>query len=378
MKRFYRILILLIVAFVGLNTTVHSKDFTNYISVKKTVHKTFEDILEIHCDGNFFDVSIIGEETKTTDINGKIDGEFKSLLGKGNFDININFKKEKKTLKIWIDAPQNISMKNSIVKLKIITGKNCNVIVRNSSGNASVSNLNTYKIKVNTSSGDIDCNSLTSKSPMSIKSISGFIKAQNLSSKNVTIDSSSGDQNIESIQGDLNAKSISGSIIAKQIKGNATLKSSSGDLKVSEVSLNLTTNSISGNQVHSKIKENTNIESSSGDINLFHANNNVRVKSISGDIEIGDSEGKFYVRSTSAPIQCIGIKITEESSFNSVSGDILCRFRNTSKDLKFQLLSTSGDLEAGRTRKERKLYTNEGNILIKGNTTSGNQTYQFL
>ena len=65
-----------------------------------------------------------------------------------------------------------------------------------------------------------------------------------------------------------------------------------------------------------------------------------------------------------------------DSRFRTSSGDIEIEFDNDMSDLSFDLEASSGDLSVDGRRSDRSLYIKEGDIWIKGVSSSGSQKYK--
>jgi DUF4097 and DUF4098 domain-containing protein YvlB len=123
----------------------------------------------------------------------------------------------------------------------------------------------------------------------------------------VKFKSASGDLDANGLMNGLSAKVASGDITAKDIFGKVHIKSASGDVKIND---------------------------SSGDMTVEVA---------SGDITLSDVKGTFNIKAASSDIEANGIQFNEESSFKTVSGELLVKLSKSST-VDLSLTTVSGDV----------------------------------
>lgn len=93
-------------------------------------------------------------------------------------------------------------------------------------------------------------------------------------------------------------------------------------------------------------------------------------------MEISDHEGGLSLESSSGKQAGRNIRITKDSSFRTTSGKINIDFINDIDDFTFDLHSSSGRIKVGLTTAKGRVVTGKGKILIKGKSSSGEQTYR--
>lgn len=145
-------------------------------------------------------------------------------------------------------------------------------------------------IKVSTVSGNLNIRKLSIDN-FSFKSISGHLKADSLSAKNLIIETTSGKVNLNEVEGKINADTISGEITAvlKSFNNDLSIKTISGEVNLSlpgNSEFKFKLGSVSGKMVNefgSKITfaDSSNLEGSVGE-SAF----NISIKTISGSIKI--------------------------------------------------------------------------------------------
>jgi DUF4097 and DUF4098 domain-containing protein YvlB len=208
--------------------------------------------------------------------------------------------------------------KMSKALLELTVPDDVDVMIDNSSGDVTISGIRTDRIRVETSSGDIDIENLTSK---------------------LYVSSSSGDIGIEKLQGDVNSESTSGDQELYFVEGNVNFDATSGDVELKSI-----VGDISG-------------------------------ETTSGSIEIYRSEGSLDLKCTSGDIEADEIIFTSDSRFRTSSGDIEVSLNNEMRDLSFDLEASSGSLSVDGRKADKSLYIKEGDIWITGVSSSGSQRY---
>jgi len=145
-------------------------------------------------------------------------------------------------------------------------------------------------IKVSTVSGNLNIKKFSIEN-FNFKSISGYLKADSLSAKNLIIETTSGEVNLNGVEGKINADTISGEITAvlKSFNNDLSIKTVSGEVNLSlpgSSAFKFKLGSVSGNianEFGSKITftDSNNLEGSVGE-GAF----NITIKTISGSIKI--------------------------------------------------------------------------------------------
>jgi hypothetical protein len=82
------------------------------------------------------------------------------------------------------------------------------------------------------------------------------------------------------------------------------------------------------------------------------------------------------LQASSGKIHGEQITLTGNSSFRTSSGSIDYDFTNDIDELKFELESSSGQIVAGGTSAKGTVITGNGDILVKGKSSSGRQSYE--
>lgn len=275
------------------------------------VEESFQNVEKVYIDGRFCNILVL-EGNQDVEFRGKIEG-------KKNSNITIEYEQDGDELQIWVSKPNknwNSSLKGEI---QIKLPKNTSIKVDNSSGNIRAEGIS-----------DAYCN---------LEASSGNIEARQISAERIKVETTSGNIILYDIKADIKTEASSGNVSLEDINGNIEVEVSSGTVKL---------NTITGN---------IEAESSSGDIRLDDVNGALELESSSGDLTGNE------------------IQITANSEFRTSSGDIRMSFQNDLEDFTFDLSASSGDLKVGDERAEGKFYYKQGDILIRGVSSSGEQYY---
>lgn len=143
---------------------------------------------------------------------------------------------------------------------------------------------------------------------------------------------------------------------------NHTIKTTSGDIDIN----NIRGSSIKSTSGEITIHEGKDINAltTSGDITIFKAENSLDINSTSGEIEIKNLTGFITSSSTSGDITINDFTITNNSSINSRSGEVMIRLQN---EARITAKTTSGDKDIKNTDGEYSLdlSTTSGDIVVK-------------
>jgi DUF4097 and DUF4098 domain-containing protein YvlB len=137
-----------------------------------------------------------------------------------------------------------------------------------------------------------------------------------------------------------------------------------------------TLTSVSGDINSNSITGSLTASTTSGDISVLNCNGDIKFNTTSGELSLTRVKGKIVAKSLSGSINGQEVTFTGESSFHSQSGDVFIASTNPEQNLSFNLKSFSGRLNAKGIIGKDKLVVEKGEILINGQTFSGNQTYK--
>jgi hypothetical protein len=294
------------------------------------VDAKFDGIKRVEIEGRFVDVNILGTDADEVDLKGVIRGKLRS--GK---DFEFKHKQEGAVLKVWIEAPRSI-MGRFEAKLTLKVPYSMDIDIRNSSGDIYIEEIIADKMKLVTSSGDVELKNIETQ---------------------LTTSSTSGDLEIDYLKGAISARSTSGDQKFSHIRASVSTRATSGDFLFSDVFGDLST------------------KTTSGDLQFENIDGRISNVSTSGNITIDKAKTILDLTVTSGDISGDGIELTGDSRFKSTSGDVSMNFNDIGA-MSFDLKASSGDLRAGSRSEDRKLYKNNGGVWIYGVSSSGDQNYR--
>jgi len=276
---------------------------------------SFSGIDRLTVEGSFFDVDITGSSTAT------IEAEFiipDRLRGRG---VKVLHETRGSELRVWVERKvvSITSLPWRGPRMRFTVPADILVNVKNSSGSVAVKGIEAAELKLEVSSGSLQIADCRSK---------------------------------------LSATSSSGKITVETCTGDKRLKASSGSITVTNSDGNIEADSSSGKQRYEGIR------------------GSIVAQSSSGGISISDFEGRLDLKSNSGRFSGTGVTVTGDSSFETSSGSITIDFVNPENDFTFELRSSSGTISAGGTRAKGTVVTGSGKILIRGKSSSGNQSYK--
>lgn len=303
--------------------------FSGEEKVTQNIDETFDGISQLEVRGSFLSVEVEGRESNSVHFTGEL-----TTRKKGD-DTKIMYEVDGKSLVVWIERDNKI-FNNISGKLKFEVPKTIKLDVKNSSGGVSV---------------------------------------QNLINKNLQIKTSSGGIRAEGISGNLKLQASSGGISLSDLEGNADVTTSSGGIRISNIEGKLTARSSSGGQSFESIEGSVSTSASSGSIRFTSVEGSVNANTSSGSIKVRDFEGSLDLVSSSGSQYGEDVELKTDSKFHSVSGSITMHLDNSPNDLRFDLHASSGGLHAFDSRGDKSLQVGQGDILVKGTSSSGSQRY---
>ena len=277
--------------------------------------QTFTDIEKLEVVGSFFEVDVVGGSQRTVETKVTIPERIRRR------GVSVNLDRSGSTLVVTVQGRGRGSGFLSFEQPRLSIGVPIGTAIKleTSSGSISVDGVVTDSMDLSASSGKIDI--LNSDATISVRTSSGKI----------AIDSSNGQKEL---------RSTSGGISVEQ---------SDGDTK---------SDSSSGKQIYKEIR------------GLIIAT------STSGKIEISEINGALELHSGSGNLQGSGVTLSGNSSFQTSSGSIDIDFTNDLDEFTLDLESSSGKINAGRTSARGVVVTGSGGIHVRGESTSGRQTYK--
>jgi DUF4097 and DUF4098 domain-containing protein YvlB len=191
-----------------------------------------------------------------------------------------------------------------------------------------------------------------------IESSSGSIAAKELKGKTTQITSSSGSSSLTDVSGEIKATASSGKISVVSCSGHLALSASSGSIDVESFAGGITA------------------ETSSGSVELREVDGPVYVHTSSGSVRLDETMGTVGTLTSSGSIRGEDVRLTGDSAFESTSGTIHVDLANQPSELRFDLIASSGTIHVFGNDGSKRFLGGNGRILIKGVSTSGDQTYE--
>lgn len=287
---------------------------TQAVSVEETFE--YSGIKELQVDGMFFKVRIEGYSGNT--VQGTI--MIPQKLMRGGY-VEVSHAKRESALSVRVIKKKAVIppfSDEAVIEIRVPV--NTGIDLKTSSGMIEIEMIDTDEIRLSSSSGKID--------------------AQDLAAGSISASSSSGAININGCRGSLQIKSSSGRVTAREVTGD------------------ISTGTSSGAQTYEAIEGNIITESSSGKISIH------------------DQTGTLDLKATSGVLEGNDVLLKGDSSFTTSSGRITFDFKNDIDDFSFDLRSSSGIINAGRSKAKGELVFGSGKIRITGRSTSGAQTYR--
>jgi len=319
-KFLFILLGILFMPFCGISQTIYAEAEANYNGIKR-----------IEVEGRFSDVKIIGTDKDAVQFKGIIQGNLR-----GHKEFEIMHRQEGAVLKVWIEAPKSIIGRFE-ARLSFTASHSTDIEITNSSGDIYIEDIISEKMRLKTTSGDVQLKNLETN--LTSASTSGDLHIDYLKGS-VSVASTSGDQDFTHARADISSRATSGDMSFFDVVGDISTKTTSGDLQFED------------------------IEGSVSNV------------STSGNLTIRNAKTKLDLLVTSGDIRGAGIELLGDSKFTSTSGNVSMDFENNIDEISFDLRASSGDLRAGDRSADKKLYLRRGEVWIYGHSTSGDQTYR--
>jgi len=294
---------------------VFSLTSCNEITAQKILaEKSFnlENIKSLDVRGKFCNIELNG----TSGANLKMNGYIK---GSGNPErYEIKYEKRGDHVEVWVETPSSVVWGNIQSLIEFEVPENVDIRIDNSSGN---------------------------------------LKASNIKSRNINLETSSGNIEVEDIAGEMKINCSSGNVSVENQMGVTWITTTSGNIKIREVN---------GDAI---------IKASSGNININDQTGKMNARCTSGNITLHDLKGALTAETSSGNIKGDEILLNDDSEFRVTSGNIRLELLNNENDLSFDLEAGSGNLRAAGNTGEDHMIIKKGEIKISGISSSGNQTY---
>ncbi|MEQ8924492.1 MAG: DUF4097 family beta strand repeat-containing protein [Fulvivirga sp.] len=121
---------------------------------------------------------------------------------------------------------------------------------------------------------------------------------------------------------DVRMNTGSGDMMASGLKASIDMNAGSGDIELKNMSGDLRVNTGSGDLMVDKYDGDLRVNTGSGNMDVTTINGDIRLNAGSGDISIRGAIGGIYANVGSGDIKADDIEVTDNSGFNSGSGDV--------------------------------------------------------
>jgi lia operon protein LiaG len=373
---------------VGPVFSIPTTDTVKHASGLNATDTIFKGVKRLKVDGKFCNISIKTHGANHVRLRGQISasGCSQTVMGTRRYkqtDYAIRFERDNDLLKVWIEdveLKEKVQIKeetNTPSFLNFEVPEDTEIDVDNNSGNIGLSGSRSKLIDLHTSFGNITANDITGN--VKLKSSSGNINGAGITG-DVNAHTSFGNQHFENLKGNVQLRSSSGDITLMKVTGNIDGVTSFGQQKYISVSGNITTSSSSGDVTIKNHSGNITVKSSFGTQTYDEVKGNIDATANSGDIKLNAVKGNLSLVTKFGSIRGKDVNLMGSSDFKASSGDIRLTFLNPMKDLQFDLVSGSGnisvDKEESKSRSDKKLQIGNGNIVVKGVTSFGDQSYK--
>jgi DUF4097 and DUF4098 domain-containing protein YvlB len=117
------------------------------------------------------------------------------------------------------------------------------------------------------------------------------------------------------------------------------------------------------------------VESTTGAQRLERIEGDVDARSTTGRVEVNDTRGRLFVKTSTGNQVGRDVTVTGDSTFEATTGSIEMDLTNDLDQLEFDLTSTTGSLRVGDDRSQRRLFLGGTGITVKGSTSTGSQRF---
>lgn len=192
---------------------------------------------------------------------------------------------------------------------------------------------------------------------LSLEASTGDVFATGLAGGDVRIETSTGSISVEELTDGAYLRATTGRIDLRRSAGRFTVRSSTGPISIVDVDGDLEVSSSTGSQSYEQIE---------GDIDA---------RSTTGRIELDDTTGRVKLHSSTGRQTGEDVQLTGDSSFESTTGSIEIDLVNDLAALEFDLRSTTGSLQVGNDRSQRRLFLGGTGYSVLGSTSTGSQRF---
>lgn len=192
---------------------------------------------------------------------------------------------------------------------------------------------------------------------IAVETLTGAVSIAGITASELRVKTSTGRISLEEIGADIHARSNTGAVEISRARGRFDVGTTTGSIACSDLRGQVTSRSSTGSQAYVDVL---------GDIDA---------RSTTGGIELRRTEGSVRLRTSTGSQKGTAVTLTGDSSFQASTGSIHIGLVNALDRLQFDLTSTTGTLEVGRERSQRKLFLSGTDIVVTGTTSTGSQRF---
>ncbi len=192
---------------------------------------------------------------------------------------------------------------------------------------------------------------------ITVESLTGSVSIVGIASPELRVRTTTGRISLEQIDADIHARTNTGSIEIRRSRGRFDVGSTTGPIRITDAEGPVISSSATGSHSYTDLL---------GDIDA---------RSTTGSIELNRTEGSVRLRTSTGSQKGSAVTLTADSSFQASTGRIDMGLTNRLDQLQFELTSTTGSLEVGRERSQRRLFLSGTGIVVTGATSTGSQRF---
>ena len=192
---------------------------------------------------------------------------------------------------------------------------------------------------------------------LTITTSTGAVAVAGVRGDDLRVETSTGRVALDSVSGPVYARTTTGSIDIRDSNGELELRSSTGSITLSRVEGRISATSSTGTQRYIGVV------------------GTIVARSTTGRMELNDTVGLVEIRTSTGNQIGRGVTLTGDSSFEASTGSIDVELTNDIDDLGFDLTSTTGSLQVGGERSQRRLFLGSTGITVVGSTSTGSQRF---
>lgn len=283
------------------------------------------------------------------------------------------------------EGEQTLKESFNQVKSVLLKGSFCNIEVEGIAGDKAEvfaeikgSGADRFRIEHQFQNGELEIWVTNQKKNFWGGNLKGMITVKVPKAVALEIDNSSGNVLVKNLEGGekLVLGASSGNVEASDIHRDLTATTSSGNIELSKVTGHVKVRSSSGNQHLADIGGGVKSIASSGNVRIAHTQGMVDVYTSSGDVTLNDTAGGLKLKTSSGDVKGTEVLLKENADVKTTSGSVKIDFSNALSEMSFELTASSGSLRVGGDKSDRKLLLKQGGVLVRGVSSSGNQTYE--